>query len=250
MNFSPVVELVGEAQSSSIPKSAVKLIEQEFLIRNQIKKDIPWLSGHISPRSAHILINKFSNENNFKNVLLKKFTKPYSYDFNKTIKNYDVIGCVREPMSYLISQLNWYSEIYKGRDPEFFYRHNVIDMARISFYLSKFEKSSIGFLSHILNLNLLNSQCHFIAPRLIINQDYKTALSEVKKFAYVGRTENLTQLVKKATYSENEFAIFHTNSTKFKEITWDDFDPFLKDFLYKRMKPDFLLYEAVQNTFS
>ena len=122
-------------------------------------------------------------------------------------------------------------------------------MAKISFYLSRFEKSSIAFLSQILNLNLLNSQCHFLAPRLLIDQSYKTAVSEINKFFYIGRTDNLGELVRRVTYAENEFGVSLTNNTVNKKVSWDDFDSYLKNFLYKRMKPDFLLYESVRDKF-
>ena len=120
LQFSQVVELVGEAQSDAIPRAAANSIEKKFIKHNRLESNIRWLSGHVSPRSAHMLINKFTGANFIKNMAIKEFTNPYNYSFNKAIKNYDVVGCARDPINYLISHLNWYVQIYEGRDPNFF----------------------------------------------------------------------------------------------------------------------------------
>jgi hypothetical protein len=122
-------------------------------------------------------------------------------------------------------------------------------MAKISFYVSKIEKTNPGILSTILNLGILNTQSQMIAPDLLIDQSKATAISAVKRFKYIGKLNKIEGLIRKITYSENSFPIFHSNSTANKYFSIDDLQGNLKDFLYKRMKPDFLLYEAVSEYF-
>jgi hypothetical protein len=247
LEFSPLIELLGVGKVRDIPRPISRKINHKFVRNNLLHTNTQWLSGHVSPQIAHILINKFSGTTMglAKSYAIKKFTSIYSHSFNKTIEGFDVIGCVRNPITCLISHLNWHAEIYEGRSPDFFYDHNVVDMGKIAFYVAKFEKNSLNYLSQILNLNLLNTQCRFIAPNLIIEPTPQVARKEIQKFSFVGRLENAAELVRKVTYQENTFGVFHSNKTNIKKILWEDFDPSLKNFLYRRMKPDLLLYDTV-----
>ena len=157
------------------------------------------------------------------------------------------MSIVRSPWENLVSGLNWYYEITNRE--EFFYTHTLEDMAKISFYVSKMEKTNPGILSTILNLGILNTQSQMIAPNLLLDQSKDAAMRAVRKFKYIGKLDKIDDLIKKVTYPENSFPIFHSNSTTNKYFSINDLQGNLKDFLYKRMKPDFLLYEAVSEYF-
>ena len=101
----------------------------------------------------------------------------------------------------------------------------------------------------VLNLNILNSQSGVIAPGLLLEPTKDKALDEIKRFQYIGRLENLSQMIQKITYSSNDFSPFHSNLTTSKYYLLDDLQGSLKDFVYDKMKADFLLYEAVQEHF-
>jgi hypothetical protein len=59
----------------------------------------------------------------------------------------------------------------------------------------------------------------------------------------------MSQMIRKVTYPTNDFRLFHGNSTTNKHYSLDDLQGPLKDFIYDKMKADFLLYEAVEEYF-
>jgi len=246
--FSPIEECVGVKNADQIGLFEKLKIKRQFRRQNHIDKELTWLAGHVNPFEAKKLLNSFLLRNEFRNLPLS-FTNPYRFKTPPEMSGYEMYSMIRDPISQLISGFNWYYEIYHGRDHNFFYDHNLNDLGRISFYISNMEKSTPNILSKILNLNMLNSQCRYIAPRILLKHEYKVAKDSIRMFKYIGRTENISSFVKKVTYQENDWPLFHTNQTSIKFTSLDDIDSYLKDFLYSRLKPDFILYEAVQNIF-
>jgi hypothetical protein len=177
-----------------------------------------------------------------------EYRNPKSIKFNEYIEGFKVISMVRDPISQLISGLNWFFEI-QNRGSKFLYDHQISELAKISFYNLETSKSDLSILSKVLNLNALNTQTSFISPALFLNPTKKNALNDIKKFYYIGRMENISEMVKKITYPTNDFPIFHTNSSEYKHYSMDDLKGPLKDYIYKKMKPDFVLYDAVNEHF-
>jgi len=228
-----------------------KKIESKFKKENSIDKNIKWIAGHISTLQAKKILNKYYSYSFTRNFKLS-FTNIYSAttsNVNQEIQGFELYSLIRSPTAQLISGLNWFNEIFYGRDTDFFYSHNLNDIAKISFYLSKCDNSTLGLLAKILNLNMLNSQCKFIAPSLLIDPTYKTAVQSLKAYKFVGTTEKIDKLIKKITFEENEFPQFKTNITTTSQFIWDDLDSTLKNFIYKNMKSDLLLYESVNDYF-
>lgn len=224
---------------------------ERFRKKQDAKKNVDlggdWLSGHITPLNAAKLLSKLYSKNKFRNFLLNQ-KKDASYNFNRKIEDFSIFSMVRNPINCLISQMNWLHEI-PLRGDDFLLNHNMENLALISFYISRPERSWINTLSKILNLNLLNSQSQYIARSLLLEATKANALKEIKKYSYIGRLEDPIPLVKKITYPENTFNITHTNKTTTPLIHFDDLEKPLKDFIYKKMKPDFVLYEAVNEYF-
>ena len=229
--------------SSRALKKAQQLIDKEKLIN----KNIDWLGGHVTPYQASLILNKFYKKKLFKS-LLSEFSKTRFKKFNQHIEGFKLVSMVRDPIVQLISQLNWLYEI-QTRGSKFLYGHEISALKNISFYTSTQSKSDLSILSRILNINLLNMQSKFVSPDLFINPTKKTALNEIKKFHYIGRMENISGMVKKVTYPTNDFPLLHSNLTTNKYYSIDDLKGPLKDYIYEKMKPDFLLYEAVNEYF-
>lgn len=206
-----------------------------------------WLTGHITPLNAAKLLSKFYSNNRLRRFLLKR-KKESSFVFNQTIEDFRVFSMVRNPIDCLVSHINWLNEIPE-RSEHFLLNHKMEDMARISFYVAQSDKSWIGILSRILNLNLLNPQSKYIAPELLMEPTKSNALKAISKYSFIGRIENSNAIFKKITYPENTFAMSHVNKTTKPFIGFDDLDSSLKNFIYKKMKPDFVLYEAVNEYF-
>lgn len=185
------------------------------------------------------------------NLIRDFFSKKVSvseFNFKEKIYDFKVFSLVRSPMECLVSQFNWLNEI-PNRGDNFLLNHNMEDLAKISYYLSCPDNSWTSTLSRILNLNMLNSQSSQIASQLLIDPTSENALKEVKKFCYIGRTETLKDFIKKITYPEFDFPANHSNKTTRPYLNFDELDAPLKNFIYKKMKPDFLLYEAVHEHF-
>jgi hypothetical protein len=247
--FSQIEERFGLAHANRISFIKKIKINEQYKNENSIDKDLIWLAGHVNPFQASKIINSYYYKNKFRNIPLY-FKNDYNYKVPSSIADFELFSMVRNPIDQLISGINWFYEIYYGREPSFFYGHNIRDLGRISFYISNMEKTMPNILSKILNLNMLNSHCWHISPQLLLEHDYRVALRSLRPYKFVGRTEDMSTFVKKITYEENSWPLFRTNSTSAKHIAWDDLDLNLKNFITKRMKPDFLLYEAVSNTFS
>jgi hypothetical protein len=206
-----------------------------------------WLTGHITPLNAAKLLSKYYSNNKLRNFLLSR-KKNTSFEFDQIIEDFRIFSMVRNPINCLISNINWLNEI-PVRSDQFLLNHNMEDMAKISFYVSRQDRSWIETLSKILNLNLLNTQSKYIAPSLLLEPTKTNALKEIKKYSYIGRLEDPMPLIKKITYPENTFDLAHVNKTTAPFIHFDDLEKPLKDFIYKKMKPDFVLYEAVNEYF-
>jgi hypothetical protein len=247
--FSQTEQRVGVADADRIGWFEKLRINRQYKEDNKIEKDLIWLAGHVSPFQAKKIINSYYYKNEIRNLPLF-FNGEYQYKTPSAIAGFELFTMVRNPIDQLISGLNWFYEIYHGRDPDFFYEHNLRDIGRISFYIANMDKTMPNILSKILNLNMLNSQCRYIAPKLFLEHEERVALDCLRPYKFVGRSENMDSFIKEITYPENDWPLFRTNPTLTKNTSWDDLDGNLKNFLYKRMKPDFLLYEAVQNNFS
>jgi hypothetical protein len=216
--------------------------------KHHIDKDIDWLSGQLSARKAAIVLNKYYSKKLISEWYIKKFTNDSSYSFHKKIQGFNIVSMVRDPSHHLMSSLNWFHEM-AYRNDKLPFSNEVGQLAEIIFSASSPKKTDLSILNMLLNSNKINLQSSYIAPRLLIEPTKKKALNEIKKFQYIGRLENITEMIRKVTYKTNDFSPFHSNSTTNKHFLLDDFQGPLKDFIFKRMKPDFVLYEAVNEYF-
>ena len=243
----PFDEIAGKSNEALFGQKMINAYNKQANKQKIIPKSTQWLTGHVSPFQANKIIGKYYKRNYFISLFSKRFKSNSDFIFDQRIEDFEIVSIVRSPWENLVSGLNWYYEITNRE--EFFYTHTLEDMAKISFYVSKMEKTNPGILSTILNLGILNTQSQMIAPNLLLDQSKDAAMRAVRKFKYIGKLDKIDDLIKKVTYPENSFPIFHSNSTTNKYFSINDLQGNLKDFLYKRMKPDFLLYEAVSEYF-
>lgn len=216
---------------------------KDFERSKKIPSDVDWLAGHIDPLNAARIIYKYHSKNTIKNFFLER-KKRAEFNFDKTIGGFEVFSMVRNPMDNILSGLNWFNNVYSWGEDKF-YNHHLPDLQKMSFYLSRQDKSIPDILSKILNLGMLNNQSKIIAPNLIVTPDKKTAITAIKQFQYIGRLENFSEMIKKITYPGNNFDLLRSNITTEKLYTLDDISGSLKNFLYEKMKPDLILYETV-----
>ena len=223
------------------------LLNRKFRLDNKLNDDLSWISGHVQPSKVKEILNKHLYNKLNINFCNKSPYKKFSFD--KKIYQFEVFSLVRNPIDQLISQLNWFNEIYKGRHPEFMYQHNIRDLGYLSFYISHIEKNTPSLLSQIINLNALNAQCKYIAPNLIFNPTEVLAKSYIRQYKYIGINENMDGFMRKILYPEFKSLIPIDNKTGNKLIKYEELDPYLKNFIYKKLKPDFILYEEIKNYF-
>lgn len=246
--FSPVVEKLGSGGDSLVGRFDKIRLQRRFKNENIIDKSSEWLAGHVTPLAARKIINEYLLGQGFKNYQLSFFSD-FNYHNKSEMAGFGLYSLVRNPIDQLISHLNWFHEIFFGRDPSFLFAHPIDDIGKISFYIRNLEKSIPSTLSKLINLKMLNYQSRHIAPRLVLDPQYKTAINCLKGYRFVGRLESIDLLIRKITYDENEWPVTKANITNYKYYTWNDFDPYLKDFIHKKMDSDFLLYEAVKDRF-
>lgn len=245
--LNPFTENYGFKNNKYFDQKELKRFKKKQDGKKNVDLECDWLSGHIRPLDAAKLLAKFYSKNKFRNFLLNQ-KKDASYNFNQKIDDFSIFSMVRNPINCLISQINWLHEI-PLRGDDFLLNHDMENLALISFYVSRQDRSWIETLSKILNLNLLNQQSRYIAGALLLEPTKANALKEIKKYSYIGRLEDPMPLIKKITYPENTFDLAHVNKTTAPFIHFDDLEKPLKDFIYKKMKPDFVLYEAVNEYF-
>jgi hypothetical protein len=239
--FSPKTQVAPEAWNSLTTLKKISL-NKNFIKDNKIDRDVNWLAGHVYPYNARNILNKFYYFKEYRNIINIK-------RYNNKIYDFELISMVRNPIHQLLSQLNWYYEIYQGRHKNFLYEHTVEDIGKISFYISHLERNAPSILSQIINLNLLNAQCKYINPEIIIDSSDKNVREHVKQFNYIARCENFSESLRNIIHKDFNFDVSKLNITNHNNIDWNDLDSNLKNFIYKRLSPDFILYNMVCEVF-
>ncbi len=199
-----------------------EVFERSKLI--EIARDDDWLSGHL-PRDS------------FASFLLK-LDRPIEY-----------FSIVRDPISQLVSHLNWQFEIY-ARGPKFFSSHP----AKSQSISNEVRATDFSKASSIIEMLLRNAKPFLnMQASIILGADFKTIseseiVRRITSYSYIGTDKNLTGLFRafgfaklpeqKNELRENVAQNYHFDTNIFRSGE-------LLDFLAHHHQHDYRLYAYV-----